>query len=95
MQLLKIVDFTRKDTEKAMRELMNLKNPPTGIFTFKSEITLDAILFLKRKYLEKLDLIDFTGNDTEKAILDLMNLKSPPTAIFTFKREITWIPSCF
>jgi len=60
MQLVKVVNFTRKDTEKAMEELMNLKNPPTAIFTFKSEITLDAILFLKRKYPEKLDLIDFT-----------------------------------
>ena len=60
MQLVKKVDFTRRDTEKAMQELMNLKSHPTGIFTFKSEITLDAILFLKRKYPEKLDLIDFT-----------------------------------
>jgi DNA-binding LacI/PurR family transcriptional regulator len=60
MQLVKMVNFTRKDTEKAMEELMNLKSSPTAIFSFKSEITLDAILFLKRKYPEKLDLIDFT-----------------------------------
>ncbi|MEO5648798.1 MAG: LacI family DNA-binding transcriptional regulator [Ginsengibacter sp.] len=60
MQLVKIVDFTRKDTEKAMQELMKLKSPPTAIFTFKNDITLDAIWFLKRKYPDKLDLIDFT-----------------------------------
>lgn len=60
MQLVKMVNFTRKDTEKAMQELMKLKSPPTAIFTFKSEITLDAILFLRRKYPDKLGSIDFT-----------------------------------
>ncbi len=60
MQLVKSVDFTRKDTEKAMLALMRVKQPPTAIFTFKNDITLDAIGFLKRNYPEKLDLIDFT-----------------------------------
>jgi LacI family transcriptional regulator len=60
MQLVKKVDFSRKDTEKAMSELMKLENPPTAIFTFKNDITLDAIGFLKRKHPAKLDLIDFT-----------------------------------
>jgi LacI family transcriptional regulator len=60
-QLVKKVDFSRKDTEKAMSELMRLENPPTAIFTFKNDITLDAIGFLKRKHPAKLDLIDFTG----------------------------------
>ena len=59
-QLVKKVDFSRKDTEKAMSELMKLENPPTAIFTFKNDITLDAIGFLKRKYPTKLDFIDFT-----------------------------------
>jgi LacI family transcriptional regulator len=43
-----------------MSELMKLQNPPTAIFNFKNEITLDAIAFLKKKYPEKLNLIDFT-----------------------------------
>jgi LacI family transcriptional regulator len=60
MQLVKKVDFSRKETEKAMSELMKLQNPPTAIFNFKNEITLDAIAFLKKKYPEKLNLIDFT-----------------------------------
>jgi LacI family transcriptional regulator len=54
------VDFTRAETEKAMHELMQLKSPPTAIFTFKNYITLDAIGFLKRNYPDKLDKIDFT-----------------------------------
>jgi LacI family transcriptional regulator len=60
MQLVKKVDFSQKETEKAMSELMKLENPPTAIFNFKNEITLDAIRFLKRKYPERLTSIDFT-----------------------------------
>jgi DNA-binding LacI/PurR family transcriptional regulator len=60
MKLVKVVDFTKKETEKAMLDLMKLKSPPTAIFTFKNYITLDAIGFLKRSYPNKLDLIDFT-----------------------------------
>ena len=60
MELVKVVDFAKQQTAKAMHELMKLESPPTAIFTFKSNITLDAIGFLKRKYPDKLDLIDFT-----------------------------------
>ena len=58
--LVKIVDFNKKSTEKAMQDLMNLKSPPTAVFTFKNYISLDAIAFLKRKYPDKLGKIDFT-----------------------------------
>ncbi len=60
MELVKIVDFTKPETEKAMLELMKLKSPPTAIFTFKNYITLDAIGFLKKRYPDILDSIDFT-----------------------------------
>ncbi|WP_245542652.1 hypothetical protein [Segetibacter koreensis] len=60
MELVKVVDFTKRDTERAMQELMELKAAPTAIFTFKNYITLDAIEFIKCKYPDKLDLIDFT-----------------------------------
>lgn len=60
MDLVKTVDFSKPDTEKAMEELMQLKEPPTAIFTFKNYITLDAIAFLKKRYPEKLDYIEFT-----------------------------------
>ena len=60
MKLVKVVDFTRKETEIAMQQLMKLKSPPTAIFTFKNYITLDAIEFLKKRYPDKLNLIDFT-----------------------------------
>ena len=60
MKLVKEVDFSKTETEKAMLQLMKLKMPPTAIFTFKNDITLDAIRFLKQAYPEKLNLIDFT-----------------------------------
>ena len=58
--LVKEVDFSGKETEKAMLGLMKLKSPPTAIFTFKNDITLDAIALLKKRYPEKLATIDFT-----------------------------------
>jgi LacI family transcriptional regulator len=59
-QLVKVVDFSKEETEVAMQQLMKLKSPPTGIFTFKNCISLDAIRFLKRKYPEKVDVLEFT-----------------------------------
>ena len=58
--LVKVVDFSKKETEKVMRELLRLKSPPTAIFTFKNSITLDAIEILKKSYPERLDSIEFT-----------------------------------
>jgi len=55
MELVKVVDFTKQETAIAMQRLMKLKSPPTAIFTFKNDISLDAIGFLKRKYPEKPD----------------------------------------
>ena len=60
LQLVKEVDFSKNETEKAMHELMQSESPPTAIFTFKNLITLDAIEFLKKKHPEKLNSIDFT-----------------------------------
>jgi len=37
--LIKVVDFTKNATATAMKELMNLKDHPNGIFTFKNYIT--------------------------------------------------------
>lgn len=60
MEMVREVDFSKKETENAMTALMKLKSPPTAIFTFKNYISLDAIGFLKRKYPNKLDTIEFT-----------------------------------
>ena len=60
MELVKEVDFTNSETEKAIDELLKLKDPPTAIFTFKNDITLDAIRFIKSKYPDKIGLVDFT-----------------------------------
>ncbi|HZH97265.1 MAG TPA: LacI family DNA-binding transcriptional regulator [Flavisolibacter sp.] len=59
--LIKVVDFTEQSTVGAMKELMKLQNPPSGIFSFKNYINLDAIAFLKKKYLDRLGSIDFVG----------------------------------
>ncbi len=59
--LIKVVDFTKNATATAMKDLMKLKDHPTGIFTFKNYITLDAIDYLKRNYPPRLDKIDFVG----------------------------------
>lgn len=59
MRLVKEVDFTRKETETAIEDLMKLKSPPTAIFSFKNYITLDAIRFLKRNHPDKLKIVDF------------------------------------
>lgn len=59
--LIKAVDFTQSDTANAMKALMKLSSPPTGIFTFKNYITLDAIDYLKRKQPEWLEKMDFVG----------------------------------
>lgn len=59
--LIKEVDFTPAATTSALKELMMLEQPPTGIFAFKNYITLDAFNFLKKKYPEKVNTIDFVG----------------------------------
>jgi len=58
--LVKVVDFSKRETEKAMQDLMKLKFPPTAIFTFKNDVSLDAIEYLKRKQPDKLGRIEFT-----------------------------------
>lgn len=59
--LVKVVDFSRSDTSAAINQLMKLKSPPTGIFTFKNYITLDAIDYLKKTHPRKLNKIDFVS----------------------------------
>ena len=59
-ELVKVVDFSREQTEEAVQELMSLPFPPTAIFTFKNCITLDAIDYFKRHCPHKLNAVDFT-----------------------------------
>ena len=59
-ELVKVVDFSREQTEKAIQELMNMPSPPTAIFTFKNFITLDAIDYLKKNYPNKVNSVEFT-----------------------------------
>jgi len=59
--LVKATDFTPDGTWGIMRELMQLKDPPTAIFTFKNYISLDVIRFLKKFYPQALGEIDIVG----------------------------------
>jgi LacI family transcriptional regulator len=59
--LVKAVDLTQKSTFSAMSQFMKMKSPPTGIFTFKNYISLDAIEYLKKKLPGKVNKIDFAG----------------------------------
>lgn len=55
------VNLTEEGTHSAMATFMEMKNPPTAIFSFKNYINLDAIDFLKKQFSNKLKEIDFTG----------------------------------
>lgn len=59
--LVKLPESGPDPTDRAMRELMQLNDPPTAIFTFKNYLTLDAISFLQRKYQARTSPIDFIG----------------------------------
>lgn len=59
--LVKVVDLTEESTVFAMTLFMKMKSPPTGIFTFKNYISLDAIEYLKKKFPGKANKIDFAG----------------------------------
>jgi len=59
--LVKVVDLTEESTCFAMSQFMKMKSPPTGIFTFKNYISLDAIEYLKEKFPVKVNKIDFAG----------------------------------
>lgn len=59
--LVKVVDLTEVSTFFAMSQFMKMKSPPTGIFTFKNYISLDAIEYLKKDFPGKLNKMDFSG----------------------------------
>lgn len=59
--LIKLQDAAPDSTDRAMRELMQLAEPPTAILTFKSYLTLDAISFLQRDCSISANPVDFIG----------------------------------
>ena len=89
MGLVKEVNFSRQETEKAIREFLSIPAPPTGIFTFKNDITLDALRFLKNEYPEKLRVIDFTdfGNLPFFAYMDDKPLASVDENFYEVGRQ--------
>lgn len=59
--LVKETDFTTNTTEMALKQLIELKNPPTAFFTFKTYISLDILDFFKLNYPQQLSIIDTIG----------------------------------
>ncbi len=60
-ELVKVVDLTKESTFIAMKKFMKMEHFPTAIFTFKNYITLDAIEYLKKNFVTRLEKIDFAG----------------------------------
>ncbi len=59
--LVKEVDFSQKDSAKAMEKLVSLASPPTAVNTFKTYIALDAIEYLRKNQPDLVDKIEFVG----------------------------------
>jgi LacI family transcriptional regulator len=59
--LVKLLDATPDPINQAMRELMQLDDPPSAVLTFKNYITLEAISFLQREYPDNPNRLDFIG----------------------------------
>jgi LacI family transcriptional regulator len=59
--LVKEIDFTTASTNRVMKQLMNMKNPPTALFIFKNYVSLDAINYLKKYHRSKLSKVDMIG----------------------------------
>ncbi|MBO0951443.1 LacI family DNA-binding transcriptional regulator [Fibrella forsythiae] len=47
--------------DNLMRELMQLNDPPTAVFTFKNYLTLDAISYMQRNDSARVSPLDFIG----------------------------------
>ena len=60
-ELVKEVDFSPESVGAAMQQLMELPQPPTAVFVYKTYIALDAIEYLKKHYPDTLGTIDFLG----------------------------------
>lgn len=60
-RLIKEVDFSPESVAKATSQLMELSDPPTAVFVFKTYIALDAIEYLKKHYPASVDKIEFIG----------------------------------
>ena len=48
MQLVEQTDFSRAGTDRAMTNLLSLKNPPAAIITFNDYVHLDAVRFAQQ-----------------------------------------------
>ncbi|WP_090388851.1 LacI family DNA-binding transcriptional regulator [Niabella drilacis] len=59
--LVKEIDFSAPQTNKVMKALFALPDPPTAFFTFKSYVSLDALRFIKDRYPQQLQKVDIVG----------------------------------
>ncbi|UKJ07945.1 LacI family DNA-binding transcriptional regulator [Solitalea lacus] len=59
--LVKICDLTKAGTQKAMKELLQVDEPPTAVLCFKDYMVLDAMQFLRKQSQTNQKKIEFIG----------------------------------
>lgn len=72
-------DFTVAGGERAMRQLLNVQNPPSAVFAFSDEMAFGAIQELKSRGLRPgadMAIIGFDGHDMSE-LMDLSTVKQP------------------
>lgn len=60
-ELVVEVDLSASETANAVDKLMQLANPPSAFFTFKSYVSLDVLKYLRAKYPERIFETDVIG----------------------------------
>lgn len=59
--LIKTTDLDKKSTQEAVKQLLQLDDPPTAILTFKDAMALDAIQLIRNLELKPNKEIEFIG----------------------------------
>jgi len=52
MQLVETTDFSKDNTQGAMKKLLALKQPPTAIITFNDYVHMDAVQYANKQHIE-------------------------------------------
>ncbi|SMO60111.1 LacI family DNA-binding transcriptional regulator [Solitalea koreensis] len=59
--LIKVCDLTKAGTQKAMKELLQMDQPPTAVLCFKDYMVLDAMQFLRKQSPTNKKKMEFIG----------------------------------
>ncbi len=61
LSLIELTDLTQEQTFKAMKNLLNLKSPPTAILTINDYVALDAIQYARKENMTINEEISFVS----------------------------------